>query len=69
MYIVEVSNKTGTAERRFRTEEGASRLASKAANDGYVYINNPELNKEQRRFEVEHVRIYDQKNPDVDIDF
>ena len=69
MYIIEVSNGTATAEKRCRSKEKAIRIAACAANAGYICISNPELNKEQRRFEVKHVRVYPAQNPDIDIDF
>lgn len=69
MYVIEVSNKSCTAEKRCRTKEKAVKIAATVANDGYIYLDNPELNKDQRRIEFDHVRVYDTKNPDVDIDF
>lgn len=69
MYVIEVSNGTGTAEKRCRDKEKAVRIAAIAANADYIYINNSELNKEQKRFEVKSVRLYDTKAPDIDIDF
>lgn len=69
MYVIEISNGTDTAEKRCRTEAKATKIASLAADAGYIYISNPELNPEQKRFEVKHVRVYDTKNPDIDIDF
>ena len=69
VYVIEASNKTGTAEKRCRTKEKAVKIASIVASDGRIKISNPELNEEQKWFEVDHVRVYDTKNPDVDIDF
>ena len=69
MYVIEVSNKTGTAERRCRSRETAVKIAAVTANADAIYIPNPELNREQRYFTVESVRVYDTKNPDIDIDF
>ena len=69
MYVIEVKNKTGTAEKRCRDKAKAVRLAALVASGDYIYISNPELTREQRRFTVESVRIYDTKNPDIDIDF
>lgn len=69
MYVIEVSNGTGTAEKRCRTKEKAVRIAALTANADYIYISNPELNKEEKRFEVKSVRVYDTKSPDIDIDF
>ena len=69
MYIVEVSNGTATATKRCRTEEKAVKIAAQAANAGHITISNNELNPDQKRFEVKSARVYDTKNPDIDIDF
>jgi len=73
MYVIEAKIKIGdaqaTAELRCRSEWKATKLAAQTANDGYIYENNPELSKYERFHEVESVRVYDTKHPDIDIDF
>lgn len=72
MYVVEVKigkDARATAERRCRSKERAVWIAAQTANAGTIYIHNPELNKAERYYEVESVRVYDTKNPDIDIDF
>lgn len=73
MYVIEAKIKIGdaqaTAELRCRSEWKATKLAAQAANDGYIYENNPELSKDERYHKVESVRVYDTKNPDIGIDF
>lgn len=69
MYVVEVSNGTATAEKRFRSKEKAIEIAALTANADYIFISNSELTTEQKRFEVKTVRLYDTKNPDIDIDY
>lgn len=69
MYVIEVKNATGTAEKRCRSREKAVKIAALAASTDYIYISNSELTREQKRFEVKSVRVYDTKNPDIDIEF
>ena len=69
MYVIEVKNATGTAEKRCRRREKAVKIAALAASADAIYIANPELNRKQRYFPVESVRLYDSKAPDIDIDF
>ena len=69
MYIIEVSNGMITAEKRCKSEWKATKIASTIADAGYILISNPELNTEQKRFEVRSVRVYDTKHPSIDIDF
>ena len=69
MYVIEVSNDTGTAEKRCKTIEKARAIARIAAMADYIGISNPELNPEQKLFRVDTVRLYDTKNPDVSLEY
>ena len=67
MYIVEVKNAGGACEKSFVHKTNAIKAASKAANAGFIYFDNPELHKSQRRFRVDSVRVYDaSSNQDID---
>lgn len=73
MYVIEAKINVGSAQATAtlccRSEWKATKLAAQAANDGYIYEDNPELSKAERYHKVESVRVYDTKHPDIDIDF
>lgn len=66
MYVVETDS---GAVKHFTRLQYARRAAAKAANDGKVYLDNPELSASERWLPVRSVRVYDMRCPDDDIDF
>ena len=57
------------AEKEYTRKTYAIKMAARIANAGYIIIDNPELWLWQRYFPVNSVRVYDDDNPDIDIDF
>lgn len=69
MYIIEAETNKGTAHREYKRLPYAKREAAKVRNAGTLYIPNPELWPHENLCLVKSIKIYDTKNPDIDIDF
>ena len=69
MYIVEAKNEFFTCEREFTRKAWAIKAAAKTANDGFVTLDNPEMNPVDRKVIIRSVRVYSSDSPDIDIDF
>lgn len=69
MLLTAGNHKMILAEKEYTHKSYAIKMAARIANAGYVVIDNPELWIWQRYFPVNSVRVYDNENPDIDIDF